>query len=123
VPDYTTTFRVLVVGEGQRAQGRVAELESHGWTATLTSGTSVREDAHALLPHAAVIDASDVEAAAQAGLAVRSSGTYNAVLMFVTADEQTRSAIRSRVPVPTFVTEKDYMGELWKMPEAQQYGR
>ena len=81
----------------------------------------MRDDSRALLPHVAVIDATDAEAAAQAGLAVRSAGTYNAVLLFVTADEQARSRIRARVPVPTFVTEKEYMGRLWEMPPARRH--
>ena len=83
----------------------------------------MKEDSAALLPHAVVIDASDVETAAQAGLAVRSAGTYNAVLLFVTADEQARSGIRARVPVPTFVTEKEYMGKLWELPAARRNQR
>jgi hypothetical protein len=121
VPDFATTFRVLVVGQGKRAQAWRDAIESHGWTATLSSGGSVKEDAHALLPHAAVIDATDVEVAARAGLAVRSSGTYNAILLFVTADDYMRDKLRSRVPTPTFVTDKEYMGELWKMPAAREH--
>lgn len=82
-------------------------------------GTAVADDARALLPQAALIDASQAEEAAQAGLAVRRHGVYNAVLLYVTADEGLRSKVRSRVPVPTFVTDKQYMAALWDLPAAR----
>lgn len=108
-------FRVLLVGQGPQVEGWREAVESHDWQALHTSGGSVRADARSFRPHAAVIEAIDVEEAAAAGMAVRSAGTYNAALLFVTSDEAVRTRLRSRVPVPTFVTEKTYMGELWDL--------
>ena len=109
---------MLVVGDGPRAEDQLKAVESHGWQGLRTSGGSVRADARLFLPHAALIDAVDVEVAAASGLAVRAGGPYNAALLFVTSDDRLRDGVRSRVPTPTFVTEKTYMGELWQLAAA-----
>ncbi len=113
--DLENGFRVLVVGQGLRAAAWLEAIESHGWEAMLTWGDPVRTDARTLWPHAAVLDAGSPDDAAAAGLAVRTGGPYNAALLFVTSDEAVQTRLRSRVPVPTFVTEKTYMGELWQL--------
>lgn len=118
VVDLQHGFRVLVVGEGPRVEDRAKAVESHGWQGLWTSDGSVRAAARSFLPHATLIDAVDVEAAAAAGLAVRAGGPYNAALLFVTSDDALREELRARVPVPTFVTEKTYMGELWQLAAA-----
>lgn len=110
-------FRVLLVGQGAQVEGWREAVESHDWQALHTSGDSVRADARSFLPHAAVIKVVDVEEAAAAGMAIRSGGPYNAALLFFTSDEAVRTRLRSRVPVPTFVTEKSYMGELWELSQ------
>ncbi len=108
-------FRVLLVGQGPQVEGWREAVESHDWQALRTSGGSVKADARSFLPHAAVIEVGNVEDAAAAGMAVRSGGPYNAALLFVTSDKAVQARLRTRVPVPTFVTEKTYVGELWDL--------
>ena len=120
--DLMTGFRVLVVGQGRQAEAWATAIRSHGWKVLVTSGEAVREDAQTFWPHAAVIDSTRAVEAAEAGMAVRSGGPYNAALLFVTSDNAVKAKVRSRVPAPTFVTEQTYMGELGEMPAARTSG-
>lgn len=119
MPDLTTGFRVLVIGQGRRAQLWAAALKSHGCDLHVTQGDAVREDARAFWPHAALIETVRAAEAAAAGMAVRASGSYNAALLFVTNDQMVRDKVRGLVPAPTFVTEQTYMGELSELPAAR----
>ena len=119
MPDLTTGFRVLVTGQGQRAQAWATAVRPHGWDVSVTQGDAVREDAQTFWPHAALIETVRAAEAAAAGMAVRSSGSYNAALLFVTNDKTVRDKARGLVPAPTFVTEQTYMGELSEMPAAR----
>lgn len=122
MPDLTTGFRVLVVGQGRQAEAWATAIRSHGWEVLVTSGEAVRDDARTFWPHAALIDTTRAVEAAEAGMAVRSGGPYNSALLFVTSDKTAQAKVRGRVPAPTFVTEQTYMGELSQMPAARASG-
>ena len=86
--------------------------------------SSVVEKALSWRPHVAVIDLSfHPGRAVEAGFALRmipSPGSdvkqlHGLPLLFVGGDEHWHDQVRTRVPAPIFVAERDLAGELWAL--------